>query len=124
MREILLYIGSGLIFLWGALHIIKTRDVVSGFEPITLDNKRVLVMEWIAEGLTLCFLGLLVVSVTIFGGVEEHISIIVYRASALMLVAMAILSLFTGARVPVIPYKLCPPLFMTTAFLFFLGSVL
>jgi len=122
--DILLYIGSIAITLWGLAHIIMTRAVVSGFEPISVDNKRVITMEWIAEGITLCFIGLLVLLITVLEGPENSVSIFVYRASALMLIIMAVLSLFTGARVPVLPYKLCPPIFTTAAILFIVGSVL
>jgi hypothetical protein len=34
-----------------------TRAVAAGFEPVSLDNRRILVMEWIAEGVTLIFIG-------------------------------------------------------------------
>lgn len=46
-------------------------------------------MEWAAEGLTLCFIGLLVLSITILRGAKNSVSIIVYRASALMLIIIA-----------------------------------
>ena len=98
--------------------------MVGDFELKSIDDRRVLMMEWIAEGFTLCFLGILVVVVTVWGGSENPVSIIVYRSSAVMLIVMAILSLFTGARTPIIPYKICPPLFTTVATLFFLGSYL
>ena len=57
-NDILLYIGSTAIILWGITHIIFTKGVVSGFDPISKDNKLVIKMEWIAEGLTLIFIGL------------------------------------------------------------------
>jgi len=124
INDIILYAGSIVITLWGIAHIVMTKPVVSGFEPISGDNKRVITMEWIAEGLTLCFIGLLVLFLTVLEGAQNSVSIFVYRASALMLIIMAVLSLFTGARTPHIPYKLCPPIFTTAAILFFLGSVL
>jgi hypothetical protein len=120
----LLYIGAFIITLWGAAHIAMTKKIVRDFKLKSIDNRRVLTMEWMAEGLTLCFLGILVVVVTLLGGTENLVSIIVYRSSALMLIVMAVLSLFTGARTPAIPYKTCPPLFMTVAALYFLGSLL
>ena len=53
-------------------------------------------MEWVAEGLTLIFLGILVLII-------EEAALI----AAIMLIVMALLSLFTGARTKVIFFKLC-----------------
>ncbi len=122
--DIMLYIGAIIITVWGMAHIVMTKPVVKGFEPISQDNKRVLTMEWVAEGVALCFVGLLVLLITIFEGSQNSVSIFVYRASAVMLMVMAILSSFTGARTPHIPYKLCPPIFVTAAVLFILATVL
>lgn len=124
MSDILLYIGSAVITLWGIAHIVPTKNVVNGFGPISVDNKRIITMEWIAEGLTLCFIGMLVLSITIFEGAQNHASLIVYRASAVMLIVMAGLTAFTGARTSLIPIKICPVVKTTVAILFFLGSVL
>ena len=33
--------------------MIPTGQVVAGFEPITVDNRRGLVQEWVAEALTM-----------------------------------------------------------------------
>ncbi len=58
--QILVYAGSGIIFLWGVGHIIPTRSVVRDFGEISKDNRLIITMEWIAEGMTLCFIGILV----------------------------------------------------------------
>ena len=79
-------------------------------------------MEWIAEGLTLCFIGLLVLFVTILEGSQNSASLIVYRASASMLISMAGLTLFTGARTSIVPIKICPFVKTAVAALFFVGS--
>ena len=50
---ILLYSGSAFISLWGVAHLFPTRSVVSDFEEISLDNKRIITMEWITEGIAL-----------------------------------------------------------------------
>ena len=121
---ILLYIGSIVITLWGIAHIIPTKSIVTGFGSISEDNKRIITMEWIAEGLTFCFIGLLVMFVTIFVGSENPVSMIVYRISAVMLIVMAVLSLFTGARTSIVPIKICPIVKITVAILFFLGVFL
>ena len=122
--NIMLYSGSLISILWGVAHIIPTKPVVKGFGKISEDNKRIIQMEWIAEGLTLCFLGVLVLLISMSGGDANPVSLIVYRASAAMLLVMAGLTSLTGARTSIIPIKICPVVKTAIAILFFLGSVL
>jgi hypothetical protein len=121
---ILLYIGSGLIFIWGIAHLIPTRAIVNGFGSISEDNKKILAMESIAEGLTLCFIGVLVIIVTSLAGTQSETAFIVYMACAVMLLVMAILTTLTGARTPLVPYKICPVVKTVVAILFIIGAVL
>ncbi|MFB0565228.1 MAG: hypothetical protein ACETWK_06050 [Candidatus Aminicenantaceae bacterium] len=121
---ILLHIGSILIIMWGIGHIIPTKSVVDGFGQISEDNRRIITMEWIAEGLTLCFLGILVLSVTLSGGSQSAVSKIVYWISAAVLIIMAVLSSLTGARTSIVQMKICPFVKTAVAILFFLGPVL
>ena len=81
-------------------------------------------MEWIAEGLTLCFIGLLALFITIVEGPQNKVSDMVYQGSGLMLLAMAVLTSLTGARTSVIPIKICPLVNTAVAVLFLLGSTL
>jgi len=122
--DILLYIGSAVITMWGIAHIVPTKSVVAGFGQISDDNKRIITMEWIAEGRTLCFIGLLVLLVTALNGSENSAALNVYRISAVVLVALAGVSLFTGARTSILPIKICPLVKTVVAVLFILGSVL
>ncbi len=124
INDILLYAGSIIITLWGIAHIAPIKSVVNGFGKISEDNKRIIAMEWIAEGLTLCFIGLLALFITIWGDPQNPISIMVYRASAAMLIAMAILTSLTGARTAIVPIKICPIVKTVVAVLFILGSIL
>ncbi len=124
MNEILLYVGSAVLIVWGIAHIVPTKNVVKGFGQISEDNKRIITMEWVAEGLVLCFLGFLVLFVTVLGDPQDDASLIVYRASAAMLIAMAIWTALTGARTPIIPIKICPFVKTLVAVMFILGSVL
>ena len=124
MNDILLYIGSAVVTVWGIAHIVPTKNVVNGFGTISEDNKRIITMEWVAEGLALCFIGLLVLFVTALGDSQDDASLIVYRASAGMLIVMAIWTALTGARTPIVPIKICPFVKTLVAILFILGSVL
>ena len=108
MRELLIYIGSGVIFVWGVGHLIPTRSIVAGFGDLSIDNRRILTMEWLAEGLTLCFLGVLGALVFLTDGLASPVSRVVIRAIAAMLFVMAGLSAATGARTPIGPMRACP----------------
>jgi hypothetical protein len=124
LNIILIYIGSAVIIIWGIAHIAATKPVVTGFGDISLDNRRIITMEWIAEGLTLVFIGALVGLVTWLEGIHCYAARIIFLTSAAMLVVMAILSQMTGARTAVLPMKLCPYVKTVVAILFFLGVVL
>jgi hypothetical protein len=123
-NEILIYIGAGIIILWGIAHIIPTNNIVKGFGEISADNKKILAMESIAEGLTLIFLGVLPILVTALGESQSLTTRIVYLANGVMLLAMAILTLATGARTPIIWYRICPAVKTVAAVLFIFGSTL
>ncbi len=124
INTILLYAGSIIITLWGVSHIVPTRSIARGFGEISIDNKLTITMEWIAEGLTLCFIGLLVFFVTLLSGPDIYASVIVYWLCIIMLLTLAVLSFFTGARTSVVPMKICPFVKMGVALLIFLGIVL
>jgi hypothetical protein len=124
INDTLLYIGSAIIIIWGIAHLIPTRAIVNGFGDISEDNKKIIAMESIAEGLSLIFLGVLPLLVTILSDTSSQTGDIVYLASAVMLLIMAVLTLFTGARTSLIPYKICPAVKTVVAVLYILGSVL
>jgi hypothetical protein len=122
--DILVYLGGAVITLWGIAHIAPTKSVVAGFGAISEDNRRIITMEWAAEGLTLSFIGLLVLLVTAVDGSQNSASLSVYRVSAAMLLVMAGWTLLTGARTSILPIKICPVVKTTAAVLFLVGSVL
>ena len=125
MTNAMLYVGAAIVIVWGLTHIvIPTRSVIDGFGPISLDNRRTLLMEWLMEGVLLIFVGVLVILVTIVAQPPGQTAIVVYRACASVLVVMAGVSLFTGARTSVLPMRLCPAIFLTSALLIFLPTVL
>jgi hypothetical protein len=98
MNLILLYLGSGLTVMWGVAHLFPTKSVVQGFGEISIDNKRIITMEWIIEGLALIFIGVLVATVTVIDP-SNVVSTAIYFISVMMLLVMALLSLFTGFKV-------------------------
>ena len=98
MDLILLYLGSGLTVIWGVAHLFPTKSVVQGFGEISIDNKRIITMEWITEGLALIFIGVLVATVTVIDP-SNVVSTAIYFISVIMLLVMALLSLFTASAV-------------------------
>jgi hypothetical protein len=122
--EIFVYAGSAIIMVWGIAHIVPVRQVVAGFRALSDDNRRIITMEWTAEGLFLIFTGLLALLVTLTGGLLSPVSILVIRALAIMLVVLAGLTAMTGARTSIIPMKFCPFVKTGCALLFITGTVL
>jgi len=121
IKKALVILGSLLTIIWGIAHLIATSSVVKGFGNISINNIRIIQMEWINEGLTLIFIGLLASSVTILENRIIKIKKIVYITSAIMLFSMAILSLFTGFKIDLIPFKLCPIIFSVSGVLILQG---
>ncbi len=118
---ILTYIGSFFIFAWGVAHLFPTRKVVSAFGEISADNKRIIQMEWITEGVALIFIGVLVAIVT-YVDRTSVVSRAVCWTSFGALNVLSIVSLFTGFRHPFIMFKLCPFIFTGSSILIVIGS--
>lgn len=123
MRPGLLFGGAVAIFLWGVGHLVPTRGIVEGFGPISQENRRIIAMEWLIEGLTLCFLGVLVAVTSAVLGAEAEATHLVTRACAAMLLVLAVVSALTGARTSVLPMKLCPVVKTTVAAVFLAATV-
>jgi len=123
MDLILLYLGSGLTLIWGVAHLFPTKSVVQGFGEISIDNRRIITMEWITEGLALIFIGVLVAAVTVIDP-SNAVSTAIYFISVIMLLVMALLSLFTGFKVRFLPFKLCPFIFTASAVLILIGGLI
>jgi hypothetical protein len=124
INTVLFSIGSGVIFLWGIAHLAATKSVVNGFGAISEGNRRIIIMEWVGEGLTLCFIGTMVILSHIIACSMNPVLPIIYRGSAIMLVIMAVISAFTGAKTPSLPMRICPFIKSSVAVMFFLGSLL
>lgn len=79
-------------------------------------------MEWIVEGVAMIFIGLLVAAVASIDP-ESIISKVVYSISIIELVALAIVSVFTGYKINFLPFKLCPFIFIGSAAMIFAGGL-
>lgn len=123
MNAVLAYLGAALITAWGTAHAIPTRQVLAGFNPITPDNRRIIQQEWLAEAFTMWGLAAVIIAATAAGGTNADIRAWVYRAAAALLIALAAVTALTGARTPVIWFKICPVLLSVTATLLLIASV-
>ena len=121
LNYILLYVGSALPFIWGISHLFPTKSVVEGFGDISLDNKRIIMMEWIIEGVSLIFIGVLVASLA-YTDYSNPISRLVYWLSFAVLNVLSVVSIFTGFKVDFLPFKLCPFIFTSSSILIILGG--
>ena len=120
--QVLSYVAAALIGVWGIAHAVPTKRVVAGFTPITVDNRRVLIQEWLAESCTMWGMAALVVVVTATAA-DTQVIATVYRTVAGLLVSLAVLTALTGARTPIVWFNVCPVLLATSAALL-LASIL
>jgi hypothetical protein len=104
-------------------HAIPTRAVVAGFGEISLDNRRVLIQEWLAEAVTMWFITALVAVVTGVGG-GTSVADWTYRITAGALLVLAVLTAPTGAHTRVVWFTICPVLLTTSAVLLLVASII
>ena len=80
-------------------------------------------MEWIAEGALLLFAGTVVI---LLAAVDHHSAAAraASVATAITLLATAIVSVFTGFKVKFLPFRLCPAIFTLSAGLILAGTYL
>jgi hypothetical protein len=121
MHPIILYIAAATTGLWGLAHLFATKGVVAGFGRLTEDDRRILTMEWIVEGVALLSIAAFVVAVTLIEPAGT-LSSAVYGVAIGTLIVLAIVSLFTGFRVNFIAFKLCPLIFCGSAALIAWGA--
>lgn len=79
MGALLAYVAGAIVAVWGVARAIPTRRVLAGFAPITTDNRRVVVQEWLAEAFTMWGISAMVIVVTAVGGTGTGTRAWVYR---------------------------------------------
>ncbi len=118
---VVIYAGASIILAWGIAHLFPTRSVVRGFGEISSDNSHIIVMEWITEGVSLVFIGLLT-GVVNYIDRGSPVSSVVFWSAFIMLNTLSGISLFTGFRHSFIAFKLCPFIFTGSSLLIIVGS--
>ena len=122
MASVLAYLAAALIALWGVAHTVPTRAVISGFEPISRDNRLVITQEWVLEAVTMWFVAAIVSVATAVGG-GSTLTGWLYRVTAILLVVSAAWTALTGARTSVVWFKICVGLLTVTAALLVAASL-
>jgi hypothetical protein len=119
MPNALVYVAGVILVGWGAMHIAPTRAVADSFDA-SPQNRRIFVMEWVAEGIAHAGLGMLVVLVAAFATDGDT----VYPVVAGILVTLAVLTALTGSRTPVVWFKVCPVVLTSAAAFLVTASLL
>jgi len=121
MNDASLYLASAISAAWGLAHLFATRGVVKGFGALSDENRNILTMEWIVEGVALIALAAFVAAATaIAPGTDAAIA--VYAVAIVTYVALAIVSFFTGFRVDFLPFRMCPFVLCASAALIAVGA--
>jgi len=123
MSAVLAYLSAALLAAWGTAHAIPTRQVLAGFKPITPGNRRIVEQEWLAEAFTMWGTAAVVIAATAAGGPAMDTRAWVYRAVSALLIALAAPTTLTGAKTPVIWFKICPVLLAVSAALLLIASL-
>jgi hypothetical protein len=122
-RIVLLWIGSLLPVVWGISHLFPTGSVVKGFGSLSDENRRIITMEWITEGVALIFIGAVVLTATIVDA-TARVSIALYWVTVAGLNTLSVVSLFTGFRIRFLPFRLCPVVFTGSSILIIVALLL
>lgn len=123
INQVLLYAGSAIVLFWGVAHLFPTKSVVKGFGDISLDNKRIVAMEWIIEGVSLIFIATVIITVTSIDRTSA-VSKNIYWLCFITLNVLSGISLMTGFKIRFLPFRLCPVIFTTASILIISGSYL
>ena len=121
MNPVLLCIAAAVTCVWGIAHLFATKGVIAGFGDLSADNRRIITMEWIVEGVALISTAAFVAAETAVQP-GAAVSSAVYAVAIGTLVVLAVVSLFTGFKVAFLPFRLCPVVFGVSAALIAWGA--
>ena len=124
MSALLAWLAGIVVAGWGVMHIMPSKKVVAGYEPLTDENRWILLMEWVAEGIAYIFVGVLLAAATVRGAHGNEVTVTVYAVSAGMLVVMAVWTVLTGARASNVMFKICPVVLTSAAAMLLAAIVL
>jgi hypothetical protein len=114
-------IAGVVVLLWGLAHIVPTRAVLDGFGPLAPANRRIVAMEWVAEGMALMFIGVLALVVWALAPAGYLLATVVLSLCAAMLTIMAVWTAVVGFATAVFAIRLCPFVLMAASALILAG---
>lgn len=123
INQILAYVGAAFLVFWGVAHLFPTKNIVADFGDISEDNRNIITMEWIIEGVALIFIGAVIATVT-FVDAASPVTRAVYWLAFIGLNTLSMVSIFTGFKVNFVPFKLCPVIFTGASILILLAMYL
>lgn len=104
--DILLLIGAGTITVWGVVYIILVWKDMRLFTGISDFARRVLLLQWVSQGLAMVFMGVIVWLCVSIGGTENAFVHILCWAIAVFLFVFALIGL--AARLQLLALRLSP----------------
>ncbi|MBV9288631.1 MAG: hypothetical protein JO288_12565 [Hyphomicrobiales bacterium] len=123
LGPLLNYIASAVVIGWGVAHIVPTREVVKSLGEAAIDDRRVMEMEWVAEGLALAFIGVSTFVLTVAAGVSDPVAVLAYRMNAAALIVFAAWHYLAGFKTRLLPVKLCPIVLGSAAALIIVATI-
>ena len=120
-NDILLYVGSVLIALWGISYIALVMRAAARSRELSRPFQVLVRMECFAEGVLLVFIGIMTALLNRLYGSHNAMVVTVYGLSALLLVCDAAWHAISRARPSLLPMKLSPVTLASVAILFVLG---
>ena len=123
LGPLLNYLASAVVIGWGVAHIVPTREVVKNLGEAAIDSRRIMEMEWVAEGLALVFIGVSTFVLTLVAGLSDPIAALVYRMNAAALIVFAIWTYVAGFKTDLLPIKLCPVVLTSAAGLILAATI-
>ena len=123
INQILAYVGAAFLVFWGVAHLFPTKNIFADFGDISEDNRNIITMEWIIEGVALIFIGAVIATVT-FVDAASPVTRAVYWLAFIGLNTLSMVSIFTGFKVNFVPFKLCPVIFTGASILILLAMYL
>lgn len=121
-NNLLYYLGGMIPLFMGIVHFFPTKSVINGLGNISTDNRLIIAMEWIIEGVMLIFVGIIIIGVTTLGP-TNNVGIFIYMSSIIVLLCLSTISFFTGRKVNKLPIKISPVLYTISSILLFLGML-
>ena len=112
-----------MLFGWGVAHLFPTKNIIRDFGDILPDNKLIITMEWITEGIALIFIGVLIALVT-FIDRSSSVASAVYWSVFGVVNVLSLVSLFTGFKHSFIAFKLCPFVFTGSSLIIIIGYLI